>query len=67
MTLFEVAQELGCSHASIKRRVAAGLLPVFRDGRLVRVRRVDLERYIAARTAYVAQAHGSRVPMDGAA
>jgi hypothetical protein len=36
---------------SVKRRVAAGELPVFRDGRLVRVREADLRRYIAERTA----------------
>jgi excisionase family DNA binding protein len=47
LTLDEVATSLGCSLTSVKRRVATGALPVFRDGRLVRVREADLERYLA--------------------
>ena len=51
LTLQRVAEELGCSLSSVKRRVDAGLIPVFRDDRLVRVRRVDLQRYIADRVS----------------
>jgi excisionase family DNA binding protein len=51
LTLHQVAKELGCSLSSVKRRVDVGLIPVFRDGRLVRVRRVDLQRYIADRVS----------------
>jgi excisionase family DNA binding protein len=53
LTLYEVAEVLGCSLSSVKRRVDAGLIPVFRDGRLVRVRRVDLQRYVSERVARV--------------
>lgn len=51
LTLNEAAAELGCSVATIKRRVKAGALPVFTDGRLIRIRLDDLVRYIAERTA----------------
>jgi excisionase family DNA binding protein len=49
LTQREAADELGCSVATVKRRIASGALPVFRDGRLVRVRGDDLTRYIAER------------------
>lgn len=49
LTLREVAGELRCSVATVKRRVAAGELPAFHDGRLIRIRRDDLGRYIAER------------------
>ena len=49
LTLRAVADELGCSLATVKRRVACGTLPAFRDGRLVRVREDDLHRYVAER------------------
>jgi excisionase family DNA binding protein len=45
----EVAELLGCSPTTVKRRLAEGALPVFRDARLVRVREGDLRRYIAER------------------
>jgi excisionase family DNA binding protein len=51
LTLYQVAEELGCSLSSVKRRVKAGKLPVFVDDRLVRVRRVDLQRYVADRVS----------------
>jgi excisionase family DNA binding protein len=50
-TLAEAADELRCSLATVKRRVAAGELAVFHDGRLVRVREDDLQRYVAERVA----------------
>lgn len=49
LTLHDVAGELGCSVTTVKRRVSTGALPVFVDGNLVRVRDVDLRRYIAER------------------
>lgn len=51
LTLSEVAEQLGCSVATVKRRVQAGALPTFVDGRLIRVREVDLARYVAERVA----------------
>jgi excisionase family DNA binding protein len=48
-TLREVAEALSCSLATVKRRVSSGELPAYRDGRLVRVRASDLDRYIAER------------------
>jgi excisionase family DNA binding protein len=49
LTLRDVADELGCSVATVKRRIAVGALAAFADGRLVRVRDVDLARYVAER------------------
>ena len=51
LTLHETALELGCSLATVKRRVRDGELPTFADGRLVRVREDDLHRYVAERVA----------------
>ena len=47
LVLDKVADELGCSVATVKRRVRSGELPVYVDGRIVRVREDDLRRYIA--------------------
>jgi excisionase family DNA binding protein len=49
LTLADVAAALGCSLATVKRRVRAGELPAFRDGRIVRVRACDLDRYVLER------------------
>jgi excisionase family DNA binding protein len=51
LTLRQAADRLGCSTATIKRRVRVGSLPAFRDGRLVRIREDDLRRYVAERVA----------------
>lgn len=51
LTLDEASTILGCSVKSVRRRIAAGDLPVVRDGRLVRVHPDDLDRYIRARRA----------------
>ncbi len=49
LTLEEAAGRLGCSTSTIKRRVQAGALPAFVDGRLVRVREEDLRRFVLER------------------
>jgi excisionase family DNA binding protein len=48
LTLSQAAAELSCSTRTLRRRIADGSLPAFRDGGLMRVRDVDLERYVAA-------------------
>lgn len=58
LTLPDVAAELVCSLATVRRRVRAGELPAVRDGRLVRVRRCDLERYVAERVRRAVQRPG---------
>jgi excisionase family DNA binding protein len=49
LTLTETADLLGVSVATVKRRVRAGAVPVFRDGKIVRVRECDLRRYVTGR------------------
>ncbi len=65
LTRGEVADELGCSVATVKRRIRSGALPAFADGRLVRVRETDLQRYVAERT--VRRAHGLELAASGRA
>lgn len=64
LTLADVADELGCSPTTVKRRVREGLMPVYVDGHLVRVREDDLRRYIAER---VHRRTGSTAPAAAAA
>jgi excisionase family DNA binding protein len=45
----EVAQYLGCGRTFAFKLLAHGDIPSFTIGRLRRVRRTDLERYIAER------------------
>lgn len=47
--LADVADALGVSLATVKRRVRRGELPAFRDRRIVRVRASDLDRYVLER------------------
>lgn len=49
LTLKEAADRLLCSQTTVKRRIRAGALPAFHDGRIVRVREADLERYVRER------------------
>jgi len=51
LTLGDVASALGCSVRTVRRRVDAGALPVFRDGRILRVPEAALAGYVQARTA----------------
>lgn len=63
LALDEVAQVLGCSRRTVERRIASGLMPAFRDGRLVRVPFAELVRYMADRTALPRPRRaGRRVP-----
>jgi excisionase family DNA binding protein len=49
LSLPEVAERLGYSIKTLRRRIATGELAIIRDGRLIRVRPEDLERYIQQR------------------
>jgi excisionase family DNA binding protein len=49
LNLMQTAEVLDCSVKTLRRRIAAGELAVIRDGRLIRVRPEDLERYIQQR------------------
>ena len=46
-TVLEVAERLGVSERTIRRWIAAGILPVHRFGRLVRVSETDLAAFLA--------------------
>ena len=48
-TLEEVAEQLGCSRRTLARRIREGALPRVVDGRIVRVRESDLQRYLLAK------------------
>jgi excisionase family DNA binding protein len=49
LSISEVAARLGTSRWSVYDKIRHGTLPAVRDGRVVRVRQVDLARYIEAR------------------
>jgi excisionase family DNA binding protein len=49
LTIKQVAATLGASEKTVRRRIESGELPVMQDGRLLRVRQVDLRAFIAAR------------------
>ncbi len=46
LTVSDIAMLLPCSHSAVRKWIAAGRLPVVRAGRLVRIRRDDLERFL---------------------
>jgi excisionase family DNA binding protein len=50
LTLAEAAERLGYSARTVRRRIERGELPVFRDGRILRICESDLLAYIARRT-----------------
>jgi excisionase family DNA binding protein len=47
LTVSDVAKILNVSTKTVHRRIKEGKLPAIRDGDLIRVRRDDLEAYIA--------------------
>jgi excisionase family DNA binding protein len=51
LKLEDAAAALGVSVRTLRRRIAGGALPVFRDRAVVRIRDVDLRRYVAERVA----------------
>jgi excisionase family DNA binding protein len=49
MTVSEVAADLKASEKTVRRRIAAGELPVIRDGRMIRIRPKDYRRYLISK------------------
>lgn len=65
LTLPEAAEELRCSRRTLERRIAAGELAVFRDGRRVAVPADVLRRYLAERTVMTSSSSGGAKRMAG--
>ena len=51
LTLPEAAETLRCSVRTVQRRIAAGELRAYRDGRLVRVPAEEIRRYVRLHVA----------------
>ena len=49
LALVQATAVLNCSVKTLRRRIAAGDLPVVRDGRLLRIHPDDLRRYVLGR------------------
>ncbi len=49
MTVKDVAAEMKASVKTVHRRIAAGELPVIRDGRLIRIRSKDYRAYLISK------------------
>ncbi len=49
MTVKEVATGMNASEKTIRRRIAAGELPVIRDGRMIRIRPKDYRSYLESK------------------
>ena len=49
MTVKDVAADMQASEKTIRRRIAAGELPVIRDGRLIRIRPTDYRSYLESK------------------
>jgi len=49
LTIQDAAAAIGCSVKTLRRRIEDGALPVFRDGRLIRIHPDDLARFINSR------------------
>ncbi len=49
MTVKDVAAGMKASEKTVRRRIAAGELPVIRDGRLIRIRPKDYRRYLESK------------------
>ena len=49
MTVKDVAADMQASEKTVRRRIAAGELPVIRDGRLIRIRPEDYRKYLESK------------------
>ena len=49
MTVKELAANMKASEKTVRRRIAAGELPVIRDGRLIRIRPKDYRNYLISK------------------
>ena len=49
MTVKDVAADMKASEKTVRRRIAAGELPVIRDGRLIRIRPKDYRWYLESK------------------
>ena len=49
MTVKDVAAGLNASEKTVRRRIAAGELPIIRDGRMIRIRPTDYRRYLISK------------------
>ena len=49
MTVKDVAAAMKVSKKTVRRRIAAGELPVIRDGRLIRIRPTDYRNYLISK------------------
>ncbi len=49
MTVKELATEMNASEKTVRRRIAAGELPVIRDGRMIRIRPKDYLSYLESK------------------
>jgi len=49
LTVRDVQRETSCPRSSVYKWISTGELPAVRFGRAIRVRRVDLERFIEDR------------------
>jgi excisionase family DNA binding protein len=52
VTVLDVAERLGVSERTIRRWIAAGILPVHRFGRAVRISEIDLAAFLALHRDY---------------
>jgi excisionase family DNA binding protein len=48
LSVKQIAEEMGCSLLTVRRKIYCGQLKSMKIGRLVRVRREDLEVFLAA-------------------
>ena len=49
MTVKDVAADMKASEKTVRRRIAAGELPVIRDGRMIRIRPKDYRAYLESK------------------
>jgi excisionase family DNA binding protein len=61
LTYAETARLLAVSERTLRRWVAAGAIPVFRHGRVTRVRMIDVERFMSEYTTAAAPAAAERL------